>query len=57
MGAFSFFEADQQYKDKILQLANGADYEGKRIKVEATSGRNQQQQKKRSNRPNRKSGR
>lgn len=57
MGAFSFFEADQQYKDKILQLTNGAEYEGKRIKVEATSGRKQQQQKKRSNRPNRKSRR
>lgn len=39
MGAFSFFEADKQFADKIVAQANGAEFEGNRIKVEVTGKR------------------
>lgn len=42
MEAFSFFEADNEHKEKIVAQANGAEYEGKRIKIEVTHSRNDQ---------------
>jgi ATP-dependent RNA helicase DeaD len=45
MEAFSFFEADNQHKDKIIAQANGAQYEGKRVKIEVTHSRKEQRGK------------
>lgn len=36
MNAFSFFEADKEHETKILSNVNGAQYEGKNVKVEVT---------------------
>lgn len=36
MPSFSFFEADQDYAEKILQNVNGTDFEGHQVKIEIT---------------------
>lgn len=45
MEAFSFFEAEDQHKDKIIAQANGAQYEGKKVKIEVTHSRKDQKKK------------
>ncbi len=37
LGAFSFFEVDNEHSDLVTKKANGALYEGKTVKVEITS--------------------
>lgn len=39
MSSFSFFEADKQYADQILAQVNGAEFEGKSMKVEITKSK------------------
>ncbi len=36
MPSFSFFEADQEHTEKILQNVNGTDFEGHQVKIEIT---------------------
>lgn len=51
MEAFSFFEADTEHREKIMAQANGAEYEGKRVKIEVTHSKDAQETKRVSNRP------
>ncbi len=39
LASFSFFEADNELADTIVQKVNGAEYEGHRVKVEVTKKR------------------
>ena len=39
LDSFSFFEADNDLSDSIIQKVNGADYEGHNVKVEVTKKR------------------
>ena len=50
MEAFSFFEADTEHRAKIMAQANGSEYEGKKIKIEETHSRKEQEQKKKGSR-------
>lgn len=37
MASFSFFDADQEYTDRILKHVNGAEFEGNKVSVEVTA--------------------
>ena len=37
MASFSFFDADQEYTERILKHVNGADFEGHKVSVEVTA--------------------
>lgn len=39
MSSFSFFEADKQYADLIVNQVNGAEFEGKKMSVEVTKSK------------------
>lgn len=39
MASFSFFEANNEFVDRILAEVNGSEYEGSRIKIEVTKNR------------------
>ncbi len=39
MASFSFFDADNEHREKIIKRVNGAEYEGNRIKIEVTESK------------------
>jgi len=46
LGTFSFFEADKELASNILSKVNGVDYEGHRVSIEITKGRNENKRNK-----------
>lgn len=54
MGTFSFFEADDEQVDLILDKVNGSQYEGHHVKVEVTKNKKSSKGKRNNNRSNHK---